>query len=219
MTVVPPSFQLAGWIPAWWRGVVGGDDMLELLDAQTVAALAEMRDRTSALTAYCPALGVAALPGPRRSTEMAVAAGEAVVLHGRDRAQSHLLVPEVGGRWALLECETPRPVDLDLRQASSEMAEAVVLAEQAIRTQQVSFTVDPESPAVRPLPPDADSERKGLLVRSVRLWTAVAAVPAEQCTPELQEVLRTAARAALAAYAPQSIGAGERRHRHARRSA
>ena len=70
-----------------------------------------------------------------------------------------------------------------------------------------------------PLPPDADSERKGLLVRSVRLWTAVAAVPAEQCTPELQEVLRTAARAALAAYAPQSIGAGERRHRHARRSA
>ena len=49
--------------------------------------------------------------------------------------------------------------------------------------------------------------------------TLVAAVPAEQCTPELQEVLRTAARAALAAYAPQSIGAGERRHRHARRSA
>ena len=75
MTVVPPSFQLAGWIPAWWRGVVGGDDLLEILDSRTVAALSDLRGRTAALTAYCPALGVAALPGPRATTEAAVAAG------------------------------------------------------------------------------------------------------------------------------------------------
>jgi hypothetical protein len=218
MTVVPPSFQLAGWIPAWWRGVVGGDDMLELLDAQTVSVLAELRDRTSALTAYCPALGVSALPGPRPSTEIAVAAGEAVVLHGRDRAQSHLLVPEAG-RWTLLECGTPRPVDLDVRQAEAEMAEAVVHAEHAIRTQQVAFTVDPAKAAARPLPPDADSQRKGLLVRAVRLWTALPPSRPNNAPPSCRRCCELRHVPLWPPTRRRASAQGERRPRHARRSA
>lgn len=216
MTVVPASFQLAGWIPAYWRGAVGGDDMLSILDPPAVTVLADLRDRTTAVTAYCPALGAGVLPGPRSSTEAAVAAGEAVVLHGRDRGQSHMLVPRAEG-WALLECDPPRPVDLDLRQAAAEMAEAVVLAEHAVRARQLQFSAQPTAAAVRPLPPDAESQTIGLLARAVRIWTAVAAIDTEQRTPELQQVLTAAARAALAAYAAVPVGAGERQHRPARR--
>ena len=218
MTVVPTSFQLAGWIPAWWRGVVGGDDMLELIDPQTLSAVADLRDQIAAVTAFCTALGVSVLPGPRASTEAAVMAGEAVVLHGRDRGRSHLLVP-FGARWRLLECDTPKPVDLDLRQAGVDMAEAVVVAEHTIRTRALQFPAQAQPAAVRPLPPDADSERAGLLVRAVRIWTAVAAVGPEHRTPELDEVLRTAARATLAAYAPARVDAGERSTSRARRPA
>jgi hypothetical protein len=217
MTVVPASFQLAGWIPAYWRGAVGGDDMLSILDPPAVNALADLRDRTTAVTAYCPALGVGVLPGPRRCTEAAVAAGEAVVLHGRDRSQSHLLVPLARG-WELLECDTPRPVDLDVRQAATEMGQAVVVAEHEVRARRLQFQAQSPAAAVRALPPDADPQSKGLLVRAVRIWTAVDALDPVQRTPELQEVLRAAARATLAAYAGVHVAAAERQPRHARRS-
>ncbi len=217
MTVVPASFQLAGWIPAYWRGAVGGDDMLSILDPPAVNALADLRDRTALVTAYCLALGVGALPGPRPSTGAAVAAGEAVVLHGRDRGQSHLLVPLARG-WELLDCDTPRPVDLDVRQAATEMAQAVVLAEHAVRARQLQFEARATVPAVRALPPDADPQSKGLLVRAVRIWTAVDALDAAERPPELQEVLRAAARATLAAYAGVHVAAAQRQPRHARRS-
>jgi hypothetical protein len=183
-----------------------------------LSAVADLRDHTAAVTAFCPALGVSTLPGPRTSTEAAVAAGEAVVLHGRDRGRSYLLVPD-DARWRLLECDPPKPVDLDVRQAGVDMAEAVVLAEHIIRTRAQQFSAQPEPAAVRPLPPDADSERTGLLVRAVRIWTAVAAVEPEHRTPELDEVLRAAARATLAAYASAPVGAGEWARRHARRPA
>ncbi len=207
MTVVPASFQLAGWIPAWWRATAGGDDLLELLDPSAVAALAELRGRVSLLTAYCPALGVSVLPGPRATTQSAVAAGEAVVLHGRDRGQSYLLIPDERG-WDLVACDTPRPMNLERRQAAADMAEAVVVAEHSIREAGLQFSA--AAVAVRPLPPDADSEQRGLLVRAARIWTAVDAVAPAQRTRELLRVLQTAALATLAAYTSADVNADER---------
>lgn len=210
MTVVPASFQLAGWIPAWWRAAVGGDDLLELLDPAAVASLGGVRGKITRVTAYCPALGVSVLPGPRETTQSAVAAGEAVILHGRDRGQSHLLIPK-GRQWAMVGCNAPRPVDLDHRQAAADMAEAVVLAEHSIRENGLQVTAATRPAAVRPLPPDASSEQRGLLVRAVRIWTAVDALHPGQRTPELQRVLQAAARATLAAYTPDDVSADDRR--------
>ena len=99
------------------------------------------------------------------------------------------------------------------------MADAVVMAEQRIRSQGLRFSAQPDQAAVRPLPPDADSERTGLLVRAVRIWTAVAALAPDQRTPELDEVLRAAARATLAAYAPVGVDARAVNRRDARRPA
>ncbi len=208
MTVVPAAFQLTGWIPAWWRGSAGGDDLLELVGPVALGALAGLRTSTVALTAYCPELGVGALPGPVAVNRCAVAAGQAVILHAAHREPSHVLLPD-GDSWTLRTADAVRPPDLDLRSAASDMAQAVVAAEHAIREGGTRFGAAIPRASVRPLPPDADPERKGLLVRAVRLWTAVAAVPVAQRTPEVAQVLTAAVRAALAAYMdPQPVHGG-----------
>jgi hypothetical protein len=214
MTVVPLSFQLCGWIPAWWRGAAGGDDLLELLGAQTVARLTPLRGSVTALTAYSPELGVAALPGPKPVTEAAVAAGEAVVLHRGPGRRATVMLPGRGG-WDLLDADVPRPADLDLRQAAADFAQAVVHAEHGLRETGTTFGAPVPQASVRPLPPGADPERKGLLVRAVRVWTAVAAVPVGQRTPALQQVLSASARAALAAYAEPVVSSPVRSRRFA----
>ncbi len=197
MTVVPASFQIAGWLPAWWRAAVGGDDLLDLVGPATLDALAARRGQIAAVSAYCPELGVAALPGPKPATEAAVAAGEAVILHGPPGEPATLLIPS-GTEWALLQAGPSRPIDLDLQQAASDMACAVLVAEEQLRLQEVVAPVAPQPARLRPLPPDASSQRRGLLVRAVRLWTAVAAL--ESRTPELQALLTAVARATLSAY-------------------
>jgi hypothetical protein len=206
MTVVPASFQVAGWLPAWWRAAVGGDDVLELLGPGPLHVLAQQRAHTAAVTAYCPELGVGVLPGPKPSTEAAVAAGEAVVLHGHPGQPGALLVPRPAG-WELVPSGPSRPVDLDLRQAAIELVEAVLAAETQLR-QGPGIAARPPRPAsVRALPPDASSQRRGLLVRAVRIWTAVSAV--DPLTPNLRDVITAAARATLAAYAepvPARVG-------------
>jgi len=205
MTVVPAAFQLTGWIPAWWRGSAGGDDVLELVGPTALDALATMRTSTVILTAYCPELGVGVLPGPGEVNRSAVAAGQAVLLHAAHRGPSHVLVPD-GASWTLLPGAPARPPDLDLRSAASELAQAVLIAERAMRETGHVFDAPVPQASVRPLPPDAEPERKGLLVRAVRLWTAIAAIPDQQRTPEVAEVLTAAARATLAAYMdPQPV--------------
>jgi hypothetical protein len=214
VTVVPLAFQLTGWIPAWWGARAGGDDLLDLVGPDVVAQLTALRATTTAISAYCPALGVSALPGPRNTTEAAVAAGQAVVLHA-GLGPSTLLIPDADDWW-VVTADPARPVDLDLRQAASEMAEAVLVAEEQVRAVAGDLAAERLPAGVRPLPPGADPQRRGLLVRAVRLWTAVAAVPAERRTPALQGVERTSARAALAAYAepvPADGGRIQSRHR------
>lgn len=200
MTVVPLAFQLASWIPAWWRGSAGGDDLVDLIGSDLLGILSARRSTTTAVTAYCPELGVGVLPGPKPATEAAVAAGQAVILHGAPGGRSALLLPE-GPAWVLLAADPARPLALDLRQAASDMAQAVVAAERELRDQGPAFNAPRAPAAVRPLPPDAGPERRGLLVRAVRLWTAVAAVPAGRRSPALGQVLHAAATASLAAYA------------------
>ncbi len=197
MTVVPASFQIAGWLPAWWRAAVGGDDMLDLVGPTTLDELVTQRGQIAAVSAYCPELGVAVLPGPKPTTEAVVAAGQAVILHGHPGQPSALLIP-AGKDWELLPAAASRPVDLDLQQAASEMASAVLAAEEQLRVHQGIAPVAPRPSRLRPLPPDASGQRRGLLVRAVRLWTAVAAV--ENRTPELESLLTAAARATLCAY-------------------
>lgn len=199
MTVVPAAFQLVSWIPAWWRAAVGGDDLVGLLGREALPEVARLRSGTVAVTAYCPELGVGTLPGPKPATEAAVAAGQAVILHGPPGLPASLLVP-AGGGWSLLAGGPSRPVDLDLRRADAELAEAVVTAEHELRAVGTTFGLPPRTAAVLPLPPDASSQRRGLLVRAVRLWTAAAAVPADQRPEPLRRVLHAAAGAALAAY-------------------
>lgn len=199
MTVVPLSFQLCGWIPAWWRGTAGGDDLLDLVGRQRLGDLAALRSQTRAVSAYCPELGVGVLPGPRATTEAAVAAGEAVILHGEAGSPATLLVPGDKG-WRALSGGVPRPLDLDLREAGREFAQAVVQAEHALREAGTRSAAEVPRMTVRPLPPGAGPERKGLLVRAVRVWSAVAAVPPADRTPELWQLLTACARATLAAY-------------------
>jgi hypothetical protein len=211
MTVVPVSYQLCGWIPAWWSGSAGGDDLIDLLGADIVANLRPLRATTIALTAYSPELGVGVLPGPKPVTEAAVAAGQAVILHAQAGQPSTVLIPGDG-----LHAASPaRPVDLDLRQASSDFAQAVVTAEHEIRSSGLRVTADAPALSVRPLPPGAESARKALLVRAVRMWTAVAAVAPELRTAALQEVLVASARATLAAYVQAPIPSSDRARRFA----
>lgn len=212
MTVVPLSYQLCGWIPAWWRGTAGGDDLLELLGAQAMAEVFAMRGSVTALSAYSSELGVGVLPGPKAATEQAVAAGEAVVLHAGPGEPATLLVPEASG-WRLVPAAAARPLDLDLRQAAAEFAEAVVIAEHGLRESGTTFDQPVASMSVRPLPPGADSQRKGLLVRAVRVWSAVATVP--QPSADLRRVVTASARAALAAYAEPVATAADRSRRFA----
>lgn len=200
MTIVPLSFQLTAWIPAWWEGHVGGDELTELVGPEMLSELARLRGSTTAFTAYCPDLGVGVLPGPRDTTEIAVAAGEAVILHGAAGLPSHLLVPS-GEDLVAMEAGPCRPSDLHLSQVEREMTEAAVSAEHALRDVADIPTAIPRPASVRPLPPDARGENKALLVRAARLWTALAAVPESQRSPLLAEALRSAARATLAAYA------------------
>ena len=199
MTVVPVAFQLASWIPAWWRGAVGGDDMVSLMGSVDLPALRELRGDTLGVGAYCPALSVAVLPGPKSTTEAAVAAGQAVVLH-RVAGPSAVLVPD-GASWSVLEANPSRPSALTLDQAATELAEAVVAAEHALRETGRRTTVEPRSAAIRSLPPDADPARRALLTRAVRVWTAVEAVESVGRGPLLEQVRAAAARAALASYA------------------
>ncbi len=216
MTVVPAAFQLTGWIPAWWRGSAGGDDLLELVGPAALDALGALRTSTVALTAYCPELGVGVLPGPATVNRSAVATGQAVILHAAHRAPSHVLVPH-GASWTLLAADPARPPDLDLRSAASDLAQAVVAAEHAIRETSARFDAAVPRASVRPLPPHADPERKGLLVRAVRLWTAVAAIPVAQRTSEVDQVLTAAARATLAAYMEPQPVHSSLPERHSRR--
>ena len=53
MTVVPVAFQLASWIPAWWRADAGGDDVVGLMGPVDLTDLLSLRDGAVALTAYC----------------------------------------------------------------------------------------------------------------------------------------------------------------------
>ena len=214
MTVVPLSYQLCGWIPAWWRGTAGGDDLLELLGSQALARASELRASVTALTAYSPELGVGVLPGPKPVTEAAVAAGQAVILHGGVGEPATLLIPAADG-WEFLPAAPPRPVDLDLRQAAADFAEAVVIAEQELRSTGTSFDQPVAQMSVRPLPPGADAERKGVLVRAVRVWSAVAAVPPARRSPALADVVTASARAALAAYTEPVVSAPARSRRFA----
>lgn len=211
MTVVPVSFQLCGWLPAWWRGAAGGDDVLELIGADLMAEVSPLRASTTALSAYSPALGVGVLPGPKPVTEAAVAAGEAVILHAAAGQPSTVLIPGVG----LLRAGVPRPLDLDLDQAAAEFAQSVVRAEHELRFSGTTVSADVPAMTVRPLPPGADSRRKALLVRAVRVWTAVAAVPATQRTAALQDVVRASARAALSAYREVPVRSTDRTRRFA----
>jgi hypothetical protein len=198
MTVVPASFQIAGWLPAWWRAAVGGDDVLELLGPGALEALSRQRVLTAAVSAYCPELGVGVLPGPKPTTEAAVAAGEAVILHGHPGQPGALLIPRRSG-WELVPTGPSRPVDLDLRRAGIELDEAVLAAEEQLRLGQGVAARTPQPATARALPPDASPQRRGLLVRAVRLWTALAAV--ETLTPQLRDLLGAVARATLVAYA------------------
>lgn len=199
MTVVPLSFQLTAWIPAWWQGRVGGDDLADLTGMPLLPQLRAAQSVTVGLSAYCPALGVGVLPGPKPVTEIAVAAGEAVILHGGAGAAAHLLVPREG-RWSLLQAGPSRPLDINPGQADRDLAEAVVTAEHALRESGTQVSAIPRRPSVRPLPPDAGRAEQGLLARAATLWTAVDAVPPARRTPALTHVLQCAARAVLVAY-------------------
>ncbi len=211
MTVVPVSFQLCGWLPAWWRGAAGGDDVLELIGADLMTQVSPLRATTTALSAYSPDLGVGTLPGPKPVTEAAVAAGEAVILHAGPGQPSTVLIPGVG----LLPAGVPRPLDLDLDQAAAEFAQAVVRAEHELRSTGAAVCSDVPAMTVRPLPPGADGQRKGLLVRAVRVWTAVGSVPAAQRSAALQDVVRCSARAALTAYREAPVLTSDRTRRFA----
>lgn len=211
MTVVPLSFQLCGWLPAWWRGTAGGDDILELLGPELMRDVSPLRATTTAMTAYCPELGVAELPGPKHVTEAAVAAGEAVIFHQGPGRPGQVMVPGVG----LFSAGQPRPAEVDLRQAATEFAQAVVSAEHELRESATTFDAPMPRMTVRPLPPGAAPERKALLVRAVRMWTAVAAVPPARRTASLTEVARCSARASLAAYRESVVTAADRARRFA----
>lgn len=210
VTVVPLSFQLCGWIPAWWSGRAGGDDLLELLGADLLAQVRSLRTTTTALSAYCPELGVDWLPGPKPVTEAAVAAGQAVILHA-GLGGSSVLIPGQG----IYPAAVARPVPVDIATASAEFAQAVVTAEHALRESARTFAATPRPASVRPLPPDADPARKALLVRAVRIWSALDAVPPGQRTPEMREVVRASARATLAAYRQDVVAARDRARRFA----
>lgn len=207
------SFQLASWLPAWWCGRVGGDDILELAGPTVLPELRAHADRTTAVTAFCPDAGVDLLPGPRATTEAAVAAGQAVILHSRGPAT--LVIPQDDG-WEVMPAGVPRPLDLDLRAAEIEMAEAVLAAEQEIREAGLEFTAAQRPATARPLPPGADPSRQRLLVRAVRIWNACAAVPVSQRTPAISRLVRAAARATLSAYSELEItGVSSRQRRFA----
>ncbi len=201
MTVVPVAFQLASWISAWWRGVVGGDDMVSLMGSVDLPTLRELRDGTLGLSAFCPALTVAVLPGPKPTTEAAVEAGQAVVLH-RTVGHSTVLVPD-GTGWAFLEAEPSRPPAMSIEQAGAELAQAVVAAEHELRETGQRVSAEPRPAGIRSLPPDADGARRALLTRAVRVWTAVEAVDASRRGPLLDDVRAAAARATLASYLEQ----------------
>lgn len=199
MTVVPTAFQLAGWIPAWWRGLAGADDLLAIAEGLDLAALAGAAGRTRVVTAYCPELGVGVLPGPKTVTESAVAAGEAVVLSARPGEPATVLVPSADG-WRFLPAGMSGPSHTDLREADAAMAQAVLAAESEIRDSGIALGSTPPRASLRPLPPGCPPANRGVLVRAVRLWTAVDAVPPPRRPAALRDVLQAAAGAALAAY-------------------
>jgi hypothetical protein len=199
MTVVPVAFQLTSWIPAWWGGAVGGDDIVSLMGSVDLPALRELRGDTLGMGAYCPALSVSVLPGPRSVTEAAVEGGQAVILH-RMAGPSAVLVPDAAG-WSCLEANPSRPSALTVDQAATELAEAVVGAEHALRETGGWATAAPRSAAIRSLPPDADPARRALLTRAVRVWNAVEALGPAGRGPLLEQVRTAAARATLASYA------------------
>jgi hypothetical protein len=199
MTVVPVAFQLTSWIPAWWRGEVGGDDLVSLLPGVDLPTLLATRDSTVRITAYCPALGVAVLPGPKPATEAAVAAAQAVIFHAQPGMPGHLLIPD-GTDWRMYDAAPSRPVALDPEQAKADLAQAVVRAEQDLRSAAISFGLEPRPATARPLPPGASGPRRALLTRAVRLWTALDAVPRAERTDSLTNALTAAATATLAAY-------------------
>lgn len=199
MTVVPVAFQLSSWIPAWWRADIGGDDIVSLLPGTDLQSLLTLRDATVRVTAYCPEIGVPVLPGPKATTESAVAAGQAVILHRGPGQPSSLMIPD-GREWHVVSADPSRPVDLDADQAHGELAQAVVRAEHDLREAAISFNVTPRPATARPLPPTAGGSRRALLTRAVRIWTAIDAIPEAQRTESLAEALTAAARATLAAY-------------------
>jgi hypothetical protein len=201
VTVVPTAFQLASWIPAWWRGSVGADDLLAITGGVDLPALSRLAGATAGVTAYCPRLGVGVLPGPKRVTEAAVHAGEAVILAGRPAEASAMLVPGDAG-WDIVPAGPSRPAHTGLRQADAEMAQAVIAAEREIRECGLSVATAPAPASLRPLPPDAPAASRGVLARAVRLWTAVEAVQPALRTAALEDVATKAAWAALTAYCP-----------------
>ncbi len=90
-----------------------------------------------------------------------------------------------------------------------------MIAEQELRSTGTSFDQPVAQMSVRPLPPGADAERKGVLVRAVRVWSAVAAVPPARRSPALADVVTASARAALAAYTEPVVSAPARSRRFA----
>ncbi len=199
MTVVPVAFQLASWIPAWWRADAGGDDVVGLMGPVDLTDLLSLRDGAVALTAYCPELGVGVLPGPKPATEAAVQSGQAVIVD-RGSSSPSSLVLQREGQWEVVSGNPARPIDLSLDQTGAELAQAVVRAEHGLREAALEFAVDYRPSSVRPLPPGTSGPRLALLTRAVRIWTAIDAVPRELRTEALDAALRAAVRATLAAY-------------------
>jgi hypothetical protein len=210
MTVVPVAFQLASWIPAWWRADAGGDDVVGLMGPVDLAELLTLREGAIALTAYCPELGVGVLPGPKGATEAAVQSGQAVIVHRGPSTASSLLVKREG-QWQVVSANPARPVDLSLDQAGAELAQAVVRAEHGLREAAIEFAVDYRPSSVRPLPPGTPGPRMALLSRAVRIWTAIDAVPRALRTEAMDGALHAAARATLAAYMEPLVAVREPR--------
>lgn len=210
MTVVPVAFQLASWIPAWWRGDAGGDDVVGLMGPVDLADVLSLREGAIALTAYCPELGVGVLPGPKPATEAAVQSGQAVIVHRGPSTASSLILQQ-DGRWESVSANPARPVDLSLDQAAAELAQAVVRAEHGLREAALDFAVDYRPSSVRPLPPGTPGPRMALLSRAVRIWTAIDAVPGDLRTEAMGSALHAAARATLAAYVEPPVAVREPR--------
>ncbi|MGB3014664.1 MAG: hypothetical protein WBB41_08600, partial [Candidatus Nanopelagicales bacterium] len=162
MTVVPVAFQLASWIPAWWRADAGGDDVVGLMGPVDLTDLLSLRDGAVALTAYCPELGVGVLPGPKPATEAAVQSGQAVIVD-RGSSSPSSLVLQREGQWEVVSGNPARPIDLSLDQTGAELAQAVVRAEHGLREAALEFAVDYRPSSVRPLPPGTSGPRLALL--------------------------------------------------------